>query len=168
MAEATELLTWHQIVARLLEPHELLRDVARHQHGVDVGALDQDAVDHVGAGSAQHDRGLGRHQDAGWREGILLADGAHRDGSIRLGRRAEIGLDELAGKVQARGIGRLDPRLRHGRLVDAGKCRKQREDHDDGSRSRSPATFDPCSDIGAVMAFLHRHCSAPRGRNTKR
>src|ERR1051325_74247 len=55
MPEAAKLLAWHQIIAGLLEAHELLGDVTRHQHGVDVGALDQDAVDDIGGGGPQRD-----------------------------------------------------------------------------------------------------------------
>src|SRR3954451_14191186 len=43
MAAGAKLLAGHQIVAALRKAHELLGDVARHQHGGDVGALDQDA-----------------------------------------------------------------------------------------------------------------------------
>ena len=53
VAEAAEFLAGHQVVAGLLEAHELLGDVARHQHGVDVGALDRNPVNHVGAGGAE-------------------------------------------------------------------------------------------------------------------
>src|SRR6186713_1377377 len=56
MAEGAKLLAGHQIVASLREAHQLLGDVTRHQHGVDVGALDQDAVHDVGASGAQRDR----------------------------------------------------------------------------------------------------------------
>src|SRR6516164_5754943 len=53
VAEAAEFLARHQIIAGSREAHELLGDVARHEHGVDIRALDQDAVDHVCAGGAQ-------------------------------------------------------------------------------------------------------------------
>src|SRR6476620_8022840 len=64
--EAAEFLARHQVVAGPLETHELLRDITRHQHRVDVGALDQDAVDDIGA------------------------DGAHRHSPARLQHASEI------------------------------------------------------------------------------
>src|SRR5215472_13852280 len=44
VAKAAELLARHQIIASLAEPHDLLRDVTGHQHGVDIGALDIDPM----------------------------------------------------------------------------------------------------------------------------
>src|SRR3712207_8358563 len=50
VAEAAIFVARHQEVAGLGEDRVHLADVARHDHGVDVGARDQDAVDDVGAG----------------------------------------------------------------------------------------------------------------------
>src|SRR4051794_12608224 len=55
VAEGAKLLVGHYIVAALRKAHELFADVAWHQDGVDVGALDEDAVDDVGAGGPQRD-----------------------------------------------------------------------------------------------------------------
>src|SRR3954451_9781509 len=40
VAEGAKLLAWHQIVAGPRKAHQLLGDVAGHQHSVHVGSLD--------------------------------------------------------------------------------------------------------------------------------
>src|SRR5262249_60687558 len=96
MADAAELVAWHEMLAGPIKASGQGGDVAWNEHGVDVGALDKEAVDCVGARRAENDRRVGRHDDALRREGVLLADDAHRHRTIRLGRTAEIALDELA------------------------------------------------------------------------
>ena len=62
VADAAELVARHQMLAGSVERRMNVGDVARHQHRVDVGALDQEAVDDVGARGAESDRRVRRHE----------------------------------------------------------------------------------------------------------
>src|SRR5271154_1152436 len=67
---AAEFVAGHGVLARLREFRREARDIARHEHLIKVGALDQEAMDDIGAGGAEGDFRPGRHQDALRREGI--------------------------------------------------------------------------------------------------
>ena len=66
----------------------------------------------VGAGDTEDDRRIGRHDDAGRNERVLLRNDAHNHGAVGLNRRAKVLLDEFAGKMQAAGVDRFDIRRR--------------------------------------------------------
>src|SRR5262245_51545059 len=53
VSQPAELMAWHQKVAYGLKHRVNLTDIARHDHGVDIGAGDQDAVNHVRTGQPQ-------------------------------------------------------------------------------------------------------------------
>ena len=104
MAGAAEFLAWHQVIARFVERRLNNRDT---KPGTSIMLmlvpLDQKAVHDIGAGGAEGHRRAGGYGDAGWREGILLADGADGDRAVRFDGSAEIAFDELAGEMQACG-----------------------------------------------------------------
>ena len=101
MTEAAKLVTRHLVLARLGEARAHLGDEARHDHRVDVGVGEQEAVHDIGAGQAELHRRIRRHADAMRHEIILLGNQPHRGGAVGLDRRAEIALDELAAEMQA-------------------------------------------------------------------
>src|SRR6188768_1338476 len=94
MSDAAKFLARHHMVAWRLESDRQHGDITRHQHGVDVGALDQKAMHHIRAGGAQGDRRVRRHHDALRRERVLLPDRAHGHRAVGLKRAAEIAFDE--------------------------------------------------------------------------
>ena len=124
VAHAAEFVAGHRAVRQAVEARREARDIARHQHEIDVGPVDQKAMHDVGAGGAERDRRIGGHDDALRREGILLADRAHGHRAVRPRGAAEVALDELAGQMQRA----WDRRSRRGacgmrRLMHAGEGR---------------------------------------------
>src|SRR3974390_3353161 len=112
VSDAAELVTWHQSLAWLVESCGKDGDVARHEPGIDVRALDHEAVDHVRARRPERDRRVGRHDHAARVERVLLTNGAHRDRAVRFNGTTEIRFDELALHVDDARLDRLDDPLR--------------------------------------------------------
>ena len=152
MAGAAEFLTWHQVIARFVERRLNNGYEARDQHHVDVGALDQKAVHDIGAGGAEGHRRAGGYGDAGWREGILLAEGADSDRAVRIDGSAEIAFDELAGEMQGAEVNRFDSCLGHRQLMNAG----ERSEHDhqahDADRDDGPAPLELFRVVRAIRS----------------
>src|SRR5665213_1152160 len=84
MTDAAEFVTRHIAFRWRRKARADRGDVAGHQHRIDVGVLDQEAMEYIGAGRANRDRGVRRHYDALRCERILLSDGAHSHGPVRL------------------------------------------------------------------------------------
>ena len=123
----------------------------------------------VGAGSAERDRRIGWHDDAGWREGVLLADGSHGDGAVGLDRAAQIAFDEFSAEMQGARVGSLDAALRHGPQTERGKGRHDDEQRQDRDRGRGPAVFDPLGPLGRIVGERElSHGAIARGTKTSR
>src|SRR5262249_32329609 len=174
MADTAELVAWHEMLAGPIKACGQGGDVAWNEHSVYVGALDKEAVDCVGACRAENDRRVRRHDDALRREGVLLADDAHRHRTIRLGRTAEIALDELAINMQRGRIDGLRLILRHGRTPNAPNRSQDHNEGKDCNGKRRPTTFGVrCNSAAVVMGIRRRgsrvgHAGTPRGTNTKK
>ena len=98
---ATILVAWHQVIARLVKARAHFGDESRHYHAVDVSSGDEESVHARRTRHAECDLGIGGNDDALRHKRILLREDAYDPRSIRLNRRTEIGLDELACKMEA-------------------------------------------------------------------
>ncbi|HEX4224728.1 MAG TPA: hypothetical protein VHZ97_20325, partial [Pseudonocardiaceae bacterium] len=95
----SELVARHGVIGGRVETRVERRDITGHDHRVDVGVGDEQAVHDIGAGGADRDRRVGGHQQTLRRERVLLRDEAHDHRAVRLHRAAEIVLGEFAGKL---------------------------------------------------------------------
>src|SRR4051812_17885505 len=89
VAVAAELVAGHVTLARFREARVNGRDVARDQHRIDRRPVDQEAMHHVRARHPEPDRRVRRDQQALWGEGVLLADGAYQNRTVRAQLAAE-------------------------------------------------------------------------------
>src|SRR5271168_3384399 len=64
MTETAKLVTRHFVISRAREARRHIANVARYHHGVGVGALDEEAVCHIGAGQTKTNRCCGWHDGA--------------------------------------------------------------------------------------------------------
>src|SRR2546427_498008 len=108
MTETTILVARHVVLARAGEARAHLCDKAWHDHGVDVRMGEEETMHDVGAGEAELHRRIRRNADAPWHEAILYANESHRDRTVRLARRPEIALGELAPEMERLRVDRLD------------------------------------------------------------
>ena len=130
---------------------------------------------HIGAGDAEGDGRVRRHQDALRREGVLLADRTHGDGAVGLERAAQIALDEFPAEMQRPRVDGLDAALRHGGLLQPGEDGHDHEQHEEHNRDTRPAVLDALDAIGALVLRGGksrgdglRHGAPARGTNTRR
>ena len=151
MADAAELVARHQMLARLLEACRQRRDVARYEHGVDIGAVDQKPcttsalvtrnVMGVSAGTRMH---------CGVKEYCwpIARTVTEPSGSTALPRLLSMNsprqMQRAAGRRSRRG-------LRHGRLVNAGEGRHADQQADDHDRQRRPSPLDAGGDALSPM-----------------
>jgi hypothetical protein len=171
MARAAELVAGHEMIAEMRKLRGECRDVSRHQHGVRVGAGDQKAMNHIGAGAAEGDFRIHRHHDALWIEGILLSDEPHDDRTVGPNLRTQILFDELARDMQRRRIDGLDSGRRHAGPVDAGEGDDAEERDDEGDRHGRPTPFrlrTDASSVPSVSAALIVEIPAAGIRSGKR
>ena len=118
--------------------------------------------DHVRARAAERDRNAGGHEEARRVEGVLLGDEAHDDLAVGSHAGAEVGLDELALDVQRARVDRLDARGRHRGPV------QPRHHHHRHQRGDDEADHDRPAPLGGDRDGFDRHCTAPRGRYTRK
>src|SRR5271154_6283203 len=108
MTDAAKFMAGHQAFARYLETSVEARNVARHEHQIDVGPRDQEAMHHIGAGCPERDRRVVGNEHARRGEGVLLANPAYDDGTIGLERAAKVAVDKFPIKMKGNRIGGLD------------------------------------------------------------
>jgi hypothetical protein len=107
--------------------------------------------------------------DAGRREGILLADRSHGDGAVGLDRAAQIAFDEFAAEMQGPRVGGLDAALWHGPVIERGKGRHDDHERQDHDRSCGPVAFGPLAAIGALVGSRKMtHGGIARGTKTRK
>src|SRR5271163_4446129 len=100
MTETTKFITRHFVISRAREACQYIADVARHHHGVGVGALYEETVCHVGAGQPKTNGCSSWYYGALRNEHVLFGDNADGDRAIRLDGGAEVAFDEFALEVQ--------------------------------------------------------------------
>src|SRR6516225_12275396 len=108
MPEPAKLVTRHHVLARLGETGAHFSDKAGHHHRVDIGVREKKTVHGIGAGQAELYRRVRRHANAMRHEIILFADEPYHRRAIRLDRRAEIALGELAAEMERKRFDDLD------------------------------------------------------------
>ena len=140
VAEPAIFMARHQQVAGLGEARVDLRDIARDDHRVDVGAGDQNAVNHVRAGEAQRHVAVCRKHDAIRHELELRRDHPGDDPAIRVDARSQIFLGELGRQGEAFFGSTI---FAVARRVDVHRQRREQDcpedDGDDASDDHGPA-----------------------------
>ena len=117
----------------------------------------------IWAGNAENDRRVGRNDDEGRNERILLRNDANNHGAVSLDFRSKVLLDEFSGKVKPAGIDRFDVRRRLCDQVRAGE-----DDHSEHEPDN--ARDDVCPSPFRLFDHLMRegaHPTSPRGRKMK-
>ena len=165
--------SWHGITCSPGREKRIGRidDVARHQHGVDVGPDDQQAMDRIGTGGPECDRVSAGTSEAFRHERVLLPD-LRTVTDHRPRPRCRDCFRRTRRPMQGLGIDGLDLALRHRRLMEADERghADQRPtmtmDSIAQRRSMRAATASPARDPSAPPVMFRR--SAARTRADKR
>src|SRR4051812_5780354 len=149
-------MAWHQKITGGTEYGMHLAHVTRYYHAINIGAGDENAVDHVRAGEAQRHRLTLRDDDAARHEGELRRHNAC-DHPVIFNVRAEIAFGELACEVKRLWVDTLQITGWITMQGEGGKQRRAEHKHDeDANNGASPQ-------LGADdRLFTYRHCSADR------
>src|SRR5262249_23176071 len=114
-------------------------------------------------------RRIDRHDNAGWRKGILLPDESHGDAAVGLERATQIAFNEFPAEMQGPWVGSLDAALRHGPVIQRSKGRYADEQHQDRDRGGGPSVLGPLAVIGLIVGSRGLgHGAIARGTKTSR
>ena len=163
VADAAIFMTRHQMISGLVETCAHFSDKAGHHHGVHVRVGDEESMHDVGAGDAENDGSIGRNDDAGRGERILLRDDANDHGAVRPDFRSKVLLEEFPGKVKPARIDRFDVRRRLCDQVRAGEDDHSEHEPDNARDDVCPSPFRPFDHLMREGA----HPTSPRGRKMK-
>src|SRR3977135_3836313 len=104
VARPAKLVARHAIDALSGKPSTNFRNETRHDHRVDIGGRQQEAMDHVRTRQTEFHRRIGGDLRAIWSESVLPGDQPGRERTVRLLRGAEITFGKLAVEMQRSGI----------------------------------------------------------------
>src|SRR5258705_3396158 len=120
MSHAAKLVARHLVLARVLEARSDLGNETGHDHCINVGDGEQEAVHDIGAAKSESHRRIRRHAHAVGHEIKLHRDEPHSYRTIGLEGCAQIAFDELAVQMKRLWVNYLDIARRVQRVSNAG------------------------------------------------